>query len=213
MIKVTFLINKKNNWIEKFIDFKNFNFKKKYKYTIAYNHNKVKGVDIVFVLSYTKILTKNFLKQNNLNLVIHSSNLPKDKGFAPMSYQVLRGKNKIFNTIFKIDNTIDGGDICLQNFFKLDGVELYDELRKKQAKSIVDLMLSFLKAYPKINFKKQKGKENFNKRRKPEDSQINIHKSLKSQFNLLRISDNDRFPAFFIYKRTKFIINLKKQDE
>tara|TARA_B110000971_G_C19966898_1_gene480677 strand:- start:550 stop:1191 length:642 start_codon:yes stop_codon:yes gene_type:complete len=213
MKKVTFLINKKNNWIEKFIKLKNFKVKKKYKYTIAYNHNKVNNEDIVFVLSYTKILPTNFLKRNNLNIVIHSSNLPKDKGFAPMSYQVLRGEKKIFNTMFKIDHTIDGGDVCFKNYFKLNGTELYDELRKKQAESIIDLMSSFLESFPKIKFKKQKGKENFNKRRKPEDSRININKSLKSQFNLLRITDNKSFPSFFIYKGIRFLISLKKQDE
>ena len=212
MIKVTFLINDKNSWIKKFIKLNNLNFRKKYKFLFAFNHNKIKGQDIVFVLSYTKILSNNFLKKNKLNLVVHSSKLPKDKGFAPMSYQVLRGKNKIYNTMFKINENIDGGKICLRNFFLLNGSELYEEIREIQGKSINDLITIFLKKFPNIIFREQKGKSNFNKRRKQDDSELNINKSIKSQINLLRICDNKKFPAFFLFKGKKYFINIKRNN-
>ena len=55
--KVTFLLDKKNDWIQHYL--KNYinKFPKKYKYNISKNPRKIKN-KIVFVLSYTKILVK-----------------------------------------------------------------------------------------------------------------------------------------------------------
>ena len=44
-----------------------------------------------------------------------------------------------------------------------------------------------------------KGKATYFKKRTPEDSKININKSLKSQFNLLRVCDEKNYPAFFYF--------------
>jgi methionyl-tRNA formyltransferase len=46
--------------------------------------------------------------------------------------------------------------------------------------------------------------------RNASDSEININKSIKSQFNLLRICDNEKYPAFFKYKNCKFILKIFK---
>ena len=36
----------------------------------------------------------------------------------------------------------------------------------------------------------------------------NINKSIKSQIDKLRTRDNNNFPAYFIYKKRKFIIKI-----
>ena len=58
MIKITFLIDKNNNWIKNFLKINNFG--KKYNINFNYNPKKIKNNDIVFILSYTKILNENF---------------------------------------------------------------------------------------------------------------------------------------------------------
>ena len=70
----------------------------------------------------------------------------------------------------------------------------------------------FLKKYPKVKFKKQICKGNFNKRRTPQDLELNINKSIKSQLNLLRICDNDLYPCFFNYKGKKYILKINKKN-
>ena len=85
MIKITFLIDKNNNWIQKFLKINNFG--KKYNINFNYNPKKIKNNDIVFILSYTKILNEKFLNANRLNLVIHSRDLPKNRGFAPLTFK------------------------------------------------------------------------------------------------------------------------------
>ena len=55
-------------------------------------------------------------------------------------------------------------------------------------------------------------KTNYLKRREPEDSKLNVNKSIKSQFNLLRICDNENFPAFFYLSKKKYIIKIYKKN-
>ena len=61
---VTFLFDKNNNWFEKY--FLKIKINKK-KYYIKKTHNKkdVKNQDILFIINYTKILSKDFLKKIN----------------------------------------------------------------------------------------------------------------------------------------------------
>ena len=121
---ITFLIDPTNNWIEKFIlrSFKKknkrfiFKFKKKY--------NEITNQDVVFFINYTKIIPKKFLNKNNLNLVIHASNLPKGKGFAPLQWQILEKKKKITLCLIEAVEKFDSGPIILKDFFYLNGSEL-----------------------------------------------------------------------------------------
>ena len=94
MKKVLFLLDKKNDWIKKFIINYNFNLKKKFTIKVSYNENLIKKYDIIFLINYLKILSKNTVSKN-FCLLVHESNLPKDKGGAPIQNQILRGKKKI----------------------------------------------------------------------------------------------------------------------
>ena len=100
----------------------------------------------------------------------------------------------------------------MQQKYKLKGTELMNDLRAIQAKAVFKIMSKFLDKYPKIKFRKQVGKSNFNKKRKPEDSKLNIKKSILSQFNLLRVCDNQRYPAFFIHKGIKYYLKIEKDN-
>ena len=77
------------------------------------------------------------------------------------------------------------------------------------------MIKKFLKYYKKFNkapeAKKQEGNPTYLKLRTPLNSKLDINKSIKSQFNLLRICDNKNYPAFFNYKNHKFLIKLYKK--
>ena len=48
------------------------------------------------------------------------------------------------------------------------------------------------------------------KKRNPVDSRIDPDKSISDQFNLLRVADFERYPAFFEYKGIKYLIKIDK---
>ena len=211
-LKVGFLIDKENSWF-----FLNLNKyyktldKKKYFKKISFNSRSFNNFDILFIINYTKIINNSVLKKIKLPIVIHASDLPKGKGFSPLMWQVLENKKKIKVSMIKAVKKVDSGPIIFKKQIKLNGTELYDELRLKLSKVIVDLMKKLLIVYPNLKLKSQKGNSTFYKKRQPKDSNLNINKSLKSQFNLLRTCDNRNWPAFFSYKNRKYVLKIYKK--
>ena len=209
--KVTFLFDKSNLWFQ--TQLKKFDFRLNHKYIFKFSKNprNVKNQNIVFPISYTKILPESFLNNNELVLIIHASKLPKHRGFSPLQNQILKNKNKIYISLIKAVNKVDEGPIFIQNSFKLNGTELYDEIRSIQGLQFLKIIKKFLNDYPKVKSRKQVGKGNFNKKRSVKDSKLDIKKSIKQQFNHLRINDNKNYPSFFLYKGRKYIIKIYKQ--
>jgi len=177
------------------------------------NHKDIKNADIIFVLSYHKIIEKEFLNKASF-FIIHASNLPQGKGWSPLFWQVLEGKKEIVFTLFKASVGVDSGDIYLQKTLKLTGLELFDKLRSKQGQMCVKMCIEFLKNYSILRPISQKlllkkgAKESFYTKRSPKNSKLDINKSLDENFNLLRICDNENFPAFFYKNGVKFIIKI-----
>ena len=214
-IKVAYLIDESNPWIKKYL-LKSSLVKRnsrKFKSNIFTNINKIRKNDIVFILGYTKILKSSFLERNKINLVIHESNLPKDKGFSPVQWQILRNTNKITVSMFRANVKFDSGDIFQKKEIYFSGTELYDEIREKQALCTFKLIKSFLQKYPKVSFSKQKGKSTYNRKISENDRKININTTIKKSFNRLRIANNEEWPSFFTYKKKKFIIKIYKSNE
>lgn len=57
----------------------------------------------------------------------------------------------------------------------------------------------------------QQGETSYWPRRTPEDSKLDPEKSLQDQFNLLRIVDNERYPAYFELNGQRYLIKIFKQ--
>ena len=72
-------------------------------------------------------------------------------------------------------------------------------------------MVKYLKKFPNLKQLKQSKKSSYNKKRTPKDSELNLNKTIKEQFNHLRINDNIKIPSFFIYKKTKYFIKIYKE--
>ena len=182
---------------------------------LFFHHSQInKPFDILFILSYHHIIERKYLQSNKHNIVIHASDLPKGKGWSPMFWQILEDKNEIPFSMFEASNGIDNGDIYMKSILSLTGYELNNELREKQAKHIIEMCLEFLKNYQKYKIPTpQKGDETFYPKRGMKDSKFDINKSLKEQFNLLRIVDNINYPAFFELDRHKYILKIEKAND
>ena len=89
-------------------------------------------------------------------MIAHPSKLPKDKGFAPLQYQVLRNKKKFYISLIKAVKEVDAGPIYLQKSFNLNGTELSDEIRTIQGLQILRIIKDFLIKYPNIKSKNRK---------------------------------------------------------
>jgi len=177
---------------------------------LFFEHETIDEVfDVFFILSYHRIIEKKYLKHKH-NIVIHASPLPQGKGWAPLFWQILEGKNKIPFSMFEANDGVDDGDIYMQKTLTLTGYELHDELRKLQADFTIQMCLDFIEHYEKYKIPKpQNGTESFYPKRGPKDSELDIEKSIKEQFNLFRIVDNENYPAFFELDGQRYILKIE----
>ena len=179
-----------------------------------HNTEKIRKGDILFILSFSKILDSHNLSHNHNNIVVHASKLPKGKGWSPASWQVLEGKNDIPVTLFEAVSKVDSGKIYIEQVLSLDGTELLQEIHDKLGEITHRMCYSFVSQYPRIlsKGKFQIGGSTYYPRRTPKDSELNLSLTLDEQFNALRIADNEKYPAFFIRKGHKYIIKIYKEE-
>ena len=207
MFKVAILLDQQNLWIKPHLS--GFELSRQnYEISIHENLEDVFDFDIVFILGYTKKIHLKQLKKNKLNLIIHESALPQDRGFSPIQWQVLQGKNEIVVSLIEAVEALDEGDIFEQTLLKLNGSELFPELRQKQAEATLQLMNKFLFSFPKITRKKQHTGGTFNRRLQDSDHELDINKSINENFNILRIGDNEKWPTYFWRDGKKFILKI-----
>lgn len=209
---IQILVDNPNSWMVPYANKLMDHVISKFGFTVSllFTHDKVVKGDILFLLSCEKIFKK--LHYNKHNLVVHESDLPKGKGWSPVTWQVLESKNKIPVTLFEANDKVDSGVIYGQNFIELNGNELLPEIKKLQGERTIELVLSYLENYPVIG-KEQIGNESFYSRRTSVDSELDINKTIKEQFNLLRVCDNERYPAFFTIGNQKYTLKIHKENE
>jgi len=168
-------------------------------HSVAWVHaaSDLPGGDLCFYLSYSRIVDAPTRARYEHNLVVHESDLPKGRGWSPMSWLILEGADRIPVTLLEAADEVDAGLIYLQEWIELEGHELSSEWRALQADSTRRLCRQFVSLYPAIldQARQQVGKPTFYPRRRPKDSELDPTKSITEQFNLLRIVDNKSYPA------------------
>lgn len=209
-LKITILVGGENSWFYIFAKKLYKKLKNKHRVVLVTKETDIQSGDLLLILSFPKIIPIKYLKKNNHNLVVHASKLPKGRGWSPLTWQILEGKNIIPISLFEANESVDSGKIYIQENLILEGNELIKEIRLKIGKKIILMILDFIKKYPLIKGKEQKGIPSYYKKRSLNQGKLNVNKSIKSQFNLLRTVDNKNYPAFFIYKDNKYILKIYK---
>ncbi len=180
---------------------------------IFFKHENISSkYQIVFMLSYARIVQEEYLTRHAHNIVVHASDLPKGKGWAPYFWQVLEGKKKVPIVLFEATKEMDNGVIYIKDHISLVGTELHDELRTALAKVIERMVLKYVRSFKDLTGKEQKGTSTYYRKRNAQDSELAMNKTIQDQFNLLRVVNNEEFPAFFFYKGCKYILSIRKAE-
>ncbi|MBI5699073.1 methionyl-tRNA formyltransferase [Candidatus Saganbacteria bacterium] len=88
--------------------------------------------DLIVVAAYGKILPKDLLtipKYGAIN--VHASLLPKYRGAAPIQWAVLKGESETGVTVMQVSETLDTGDIILQDKVAIDPEDTAETLLDK----------------------------------------------------------------------------------
>jgi UDP-2,4-diacetamido-2,4,6-trideoxy-beta-L-altropyranose hydrolase len=170
------------------------------------------GGDVCFYLGYGRIVAPELLARFKNNVVVHESDLPSGRGWSPLTWQVLEGADSVMVTLFEAVAAIDSGPIYLQERIRFDGTELVDDLRRHQAQATIRLCRASLAEYPRMltNPCEQAGQPTYYRRRRPEDGQLNPDLPLRELFNLLRVSDSHRYPAWFELAGARYTLHIER---
>jgi methionyl-tRNA formyltransferase len=212
-MKITILISK-TSWANEYkAEIKKI--LKKYSKVIKFksNHKLIsKKNDINIIFSYFSIIDEKYLKRSKYNIIPHESDLPEGKGMSPLTWQIIKGQNKIVFSLIEAEKKMDCGEIYFKKKIKIKKNLLFDEIKKIQFHNNMILIKKFIDKFKKDNFvrsKKQTGNSTYYKKRKAIKNKININKSIKSQFDIMRVSDNSFYPNFFYYRGRKFYLKIK----
>lgn len=179
----------------------------------AHSAEALPAGDLCFYLSYGRIVHAQTRERYRHNLVVHASDLPKGRGWSPTSWLILAGAERIPVTLLEAVDAVDAGPIYLQEWLCLDGTELIDEWRSMLAASTMRLVRAFVSGFPKVldGARQQAGEPTEYPRRRAADSVLDPSRSLASQFNQLRIVDNESYPAFFSQGGQEFELKIYKR--
>jgi methionyl-tRNA formyltransferase len=176
------------------------------------SHEEINKGEVAFYLGCVKITPPDILARNRRNLAVHESALPKGRGFSPLTWQILEGKNTIPVCLLEAVQDVDAGPVIYRDELLFEGHELIDEMRDALGDMTVSQCLRFMSEPSPPPGHPQSGEPTHYDRRNPEDSRLDTDKTLGEQFNLLRVVDNEKYPAFFKHggKRYKFTIKKVK---
>lgn len=168
--------------------------------------------DVALIFGFTKIIPPSLLRRHQYNIVLHESALPKGRGWSPLAWQILKGAHKLPLTLFEAEPAVDSGPVYRRLHVKLQGHELLDEIRQKVGGCAVSAFLKLIHGFPRSVSKPmpQRGRASYFPKRTQESNCLNPNKSIKSQFNLLRIADPERYPAHVRLQGAWFRIRIDR---
>lgn len=168
------------------------------------------GGDILFLVSCQEIIKEPVRGGYAHTLVLHASDLPRGKGMSPHVWQILEGSTELVVTLLEAADALDAGDIWHQLRIPVSRTALHDEINAALFQAELDLMTWALENHRSVEPRAQVGPGTYYRRRRPEDSRLTLDTSLGEAFNLLRIADPERYPAFVEVDGVRFKITIER---
>lgn len=165
---------------------------------VVTSSGNLSGGDLLLLISCHELIPVAVRGKYIKALVIHASDLPKGRGWSPHVWAVLENQKHIVVTLLEAEDSADTGAIWAKESFDLEGHELYDEINEKLFDVELKLMTFAVDTFSSIQpLPQPPNGATYYRRRKPEDSKIDIERSIAEQLALLRVSDPARYPAYF----------------
>jgi methionyl-tRNA formyltransferase len=179
--------------------------------SLARSYDEVPQGTVAFLLGCVGIASRDVLARHRRNLVVHESALPKGRGFSPLTWQILEGRSEIPVCLLEAGDDVDAGPVIYRDALKFQGHELIDEIREALGEKTVSLCRRFLVEASPPEGESQSGEASYYARRRPADSRLDPAQSIAQQFELLRVVDNTRYPAWFELRGHRYKITIEKE--
>jgi methionyl-tRNA formyltransferase len=167
--------------------------------------------DLLFLVSCHQIIGAPVRQRFRHTLVVHASALPYGRGMSPHVWQIVQGAGRITVTLLDAVDELDQGDIRHQVELHFDGTELHDEIHARLFDAECELMSWAVQHIDHSTPRRQEARgATYFRKRTPEDSRIDPARPLAEAFDLLRIADPERYPAFFEHRGRRYRLRIER---
>ncbi|ODT77419.1 MAG: UDP-glucuronic acid dehydrogenase [Pelagibacterium sp. SCN 64-44] len=168
--------------------------------------------DILFLISCTQLVSRAHRARFANTLVIHASDLPRGRGWSPHIWTIVEGGRQIVVSLLEAEDKVDSGAIWAKLTLDIPPHFLADEINAALFDAELNLMDRALELYGTNPGTPQAGdvEPSYYRQRTPEDSRLDPDKSITEQFDLIRVCDPQRFPAFFELHGHRYKLTLEK---
>jgi methionyl-tRNA formyltransferase len=170
------------------------------------------GGDRLILVACHEIARPQVREQYGRCFVTHASDLPQGRGWSPAVWDVLQGKDRLVLSLIEVADPVDSGRIFQKFRARLNPTDLHDDISRMLGSLVIEA-LDFVLQSPDAEPVAQAGEPSWYRRRTPEDSRIDPAQTIASQFNLLRVCDPERYPAFFELHGDRFELVIRKSSK
>jgi methionyl-tRNA formyltransferase len=166
------------------------------------------AANVLCVIGWSQILSAEALQTADTVIGAHASLLPEGKGSAPINWALIKGMTRTGNTLIRLSEGVDEGDILAQREFEISDEDtcatLYDKVAETNASMLVEVLGQIRDGtlrptpQPKID-------EPLWPRRRPEDGLIDWTQGSRQVYNFVRALTRP-YPGAFSYINGRKVI-------
>lgn len=187
-------------------------YQNKHQIDLVRSKSELSHGNILFLISCSEIVTQTDRQPYAKALVIHASDLPLGRGWSPHIWRLIGGATTLTLSLLEAANKVDSGHIWTKLEVVVNKGALWDEINHLVFEAELKLMNFAVENFDTIKPQPQSTsiEPTYHPRRSPADSRIDPQKSIQDQFDLIRVCDPDRFPAYFELHGCKYNLRLEK---
>lgn len=165
--------------------------------------------DVLLVIGWSQILKPEALATAGIVVGAHASLLPHNRGSAPINWAIIKGESQTGNTLMKLSEGVDSGDILAQQALEITPFDSCKTLYDKVAVSNAQMLVEMLESYSAGNLIPQPQADNAEEilpRRKPDDGLIDWSSDASAVYDFVRALTDPYPGAFTISNGEKVIL-------
>lgn len=176
------------------------------------HQNSLLGGDLLFLVSCCELVRSAVRAKFKKVLIIHASDLPKGRGWSPYVWQIINGCEQLQLTLLEAEKEVDTGAIWEKISLDIPRDTLHDEIYKILFEAECRLMDFAVAHFSDVVPVPQSTHitPSYYQKREPHDSRLDPYKNIAEQFDLMRVCDPERYPAYFHFRGCMYRIRLDK---
>lgn len=181
---------------------------------LIHDRSELTHGDILFLVSCSQLIARNDRERYSQVMVLHASDLPDGRGWSPLVWDILAGKEELTVSLLAAEDGVDTGAIWAKQRFKVPRHALHDEINALLFAVELDLMDKGIKMVRAGEHPVPQPEDggSYHRRRTPEDSRLDPTRSLSELFDQIRVADPNRYPAFFELHGKTYELTIRKKE-